>query len=432
MSNTTNGVRLDAKDSERQIVSIAISDPGALSRIESEIDETVFTDQFNGRVLSAILRLKDAGVDPDLLTVSQSLPNETPSDIANLTSDYLTSSNLDFHLRTVKDMAARRALLRLAQHLAKAVKQHGNDILDVFHDATDELVAIERDVDVGRFLEPAELASVADREITASVARQGDITGLSTGFPRIDNLTDGLQPGALYVIGARPGAGKTSMAIQIAAHIASTRRQSVAFFTFEQSHREIVRRLLSAGAGIDSVRLAQGWINGDQEQQLRKVAGVLGQSKLYVCDNPRLTVDEIRSQVLRLTVRNGVRVLFLDYLSLITPRDRTRPRYEQVSEISNELKLLTRELNIPVVALQQLTRGAQDRRPALNDLRESGSIEQDADVVVMIHREPDDEYTMVSGDFGIQLIVAKNRNGPIGDIAGRFTGSTTRFELVGE
>ena len=432
MSNTNGVLQLDAKDSERQIVSIAISDSGAIPRIESEVDETAFTDSFNRRIIGAILRLKDEGVEPDLLTVAQSLPDESSAAISGLTSDYLTSSNLDYHLRRVKEMAARRALLRLAQHLAKAVKQHGNEILDVFHDATDEIIAIERDVDVGRFLEPAELASVGEREITAAVARQGGITGISTGFPRIDNLTDGLQPGALYVIGARPGAGKTSMALQIAAHVASTRQQSVAFFTFEQSHREIVRRLLSSGAGIDSVRLAQGWINDDQKKQLRKVADILGQSRLYVCDNPRMTVDEIRSQVLRLTMRNGVRVLFLDYLSLITPRDRQRPRYEQVSEISNELKLLARELNIPIIALQQLTRGSQDRRPALNDLRESGSIEQDADVVVMIHREPDDNSTVVSGDFGIQLIIAKNRNGPIGDIAGKFTGSTTRFELVGE
>jgi replicative DNA helicase len=265
--------------------------------------------------------------------------------------------------------------------------------------------------------------------IEALYERGEDITGIPTGFIDLDAQLAGLQPSNLVIVGGRPGTGKTSFALGIVAHAAVESRTPVLLFSLEMSHLELTQRMLCSEARVDATRMRNGRLLESDWPKIAHATGRLAEAPVFIDDNPHLTVMEIRAKARRLKSRTGLGLIVIDYLQLMTGRTNAENRQVEVSEISRGLKILARELEVPVVALSQLSRGLEtraDKRPVLADLRESGSLEQDADVVIFLYR--DEVYNRDSPDRGTaEVIVAKHRNGPTGTTQLAFLDHYTRF-----
>jgi len=256
-------------------------------------------------------------------------------------------------------------------------------------------------------------------------------TGLETGFFELDEMLNGLQHGEMIIVAARPSMGKTALALNMAEYIAATCKQPVAVFSLEMSRQQLAQRLLCSRSGVDAHKLRRNMLNSDDFHELAKTVGELSEAPLYIDDTPGLTLLGLRAKARRLAARHDIKAIFVDYLQLMTSPG-AESRQQEVSNMSRGIKALSRELNVPVVCLSQLNRASESReghRPRMSDLRESGSIEQDADVVLMLHREDyyhrgEDDYTETNQ---AELIITKQRNGPTGSIKLQFHGSTTRF-----
>jgi replicative DNA helicase len=255
------------------------------------------------------------------------------------------------------------------------------------------------------------------------------ITGVPTGYIDLDKQLSGLQPSSLVIVGARPSMGKTAFALGIAAHAAMEAHVPVLVFSLEMSHSELTQRLLVSEARVDSERIRNGQLQESDWPKISQAIGRLGEAPIYIDDNPNLTVMEIRAKARRLKARHPLGLIIIDYLQLMSGRNNAENRQVEISEISRSLKILARELQIPVLALSQLSRQLEsraDKRPMLSDLRESGSIEQDADVVMFLYR--DERYNVDSADRGVaEVIISKHRNGPVGTSKLAFLDSYTRF-----
>jgi replicative DNA helicase len=274
-----------------------------------------------------------------------------------------------------------------------------------------------------------ELLAASLDHLEALYNRGDTITGVPTGYADLDERLSGLQPSALVIVGARPSMGKTSFALGIAAHAAIEKNLPVLFFSLEMSHLELTQRLLCSEARVDSSRMRNGKLHESDWPKVVHAIGKLGEAPLFIDDNPNLTVMEIRAKARRLKSREGLGLIVVDYLQLMSGHGPAENRQVEVSEISRGLKILARELSVPVVALSQLSRSLEaraDKRPVLADLRESGSLEQDADVVLFIYR--DEVYNKDSADKGTaEVIISKHRNGPTGMTQLAFLDHFTRF-----
>ena len=257
-------------------------------------------------------------------------------------------------------------------------------------------------------------------------------TGIPTGFADLDNLTSGFQSSEFIVIGARPSVGKTALALTMAANMSIRFGRAVGFFTLEMSRSALVQRLVSAEARLDSQRLRSGMLKPSDFHNLTEAAGRIYDAPLYIEDTPSLSILDLRALARRMRSQSKVEIMFVDYLTLITSESRDLPRHEQIAEISRSLKALARELDVPIVALSQVRRETEGKQPNLADIRESGSIEQDADVVIFLHRERnlDRDVDADSGDIETDLIIAKQRNGPVGTVKIAFIPKYTRFESL--
>jgi replicative DNA helicase len=261
------------------------------------------------------------------------------------------------------------------------------------------------------------------------------ITGLDTGYAQLNEMTSGLQRGEMIIVAGRPSMGKTAFALNMAEHIAVVMNQPVAFFSLEMSKQQLAQRLLCSASGIDSHRVRRNMLSGQDYAQLANTVGRLSESPFYIDDTPGLSLLALRAKARRMAARHDIEAVFVDYMQLMNSPD-SESRQQEVSMISRGIKALARELNVPVVCLSQLNRspeGREDHRPRMSDLRESGSIEQDADVVMMLHREeyyhPDPEWAEEHPDKkGLaEIILAKQRNGPTGTVSLHFNEKTTRF-----
>ena len=266
--------------------------------------------------------------------------------------------------------------------------------------------------------------------IETHIRNRDAYTGIPSGFTDLDNMTSGFQNSELIIIGARPSIGKTALALSMSQNIAVERKIPTGFFSLEMSCQQIGQRLLSQEARIPSQKLRSGMLKMDDLQRLQDAASRCYESPFYVVDSPNMKLLDLRAIARQMVLQYQVKIIFIDYLTLVTSENTTIPRHEQIAEISRSLKSLARELAIPVVALSQVKRDAEGQRPTLADLRESGSIEQDADVVMFLHRdrrhETDQEERSPVQDT--ELILSKQRNGPIGDIHIAYLPSYTKFE----
>ena len=403
--------------------------------------ETLSGDQFyvpaHGYIFDAIASLYGAGEPADPVTVAEELSRADlleqvggPQRLLELQMATPASSNAARYATIVEEHALLRRLIGVAGDIVELGYSHPEDVVKTVDEAEAMMfqIAERRVVDSTK---PIRELLDANLDRLEELYEKGDaITGLPTGYVDFDELLSGLQPSNLVIVGARPSMGKTAFGLGMAANAALEAQRPVLFFSLEMGHLELTQRMLCSDAKVDSQRMRNGNLSEDDWPKITRAVGKLGEAPIWIDDNPNLTVMEIRAKARRLKSRLGdLGLIVVDYLQLMSGRGNAENRQVEVSEMSRGLKILARELETPIVALSQLSRALEsrtDKRPMLADLRESGSIEQDADVVAFLYR--DEVYNPESPDIGsAEVIIAKHRNGPTGTVRLAWLSNYTRF-----
>ncbi|PDW02339.1 replicative DNA helicase [Candidatus Viridilinea mediisalina] len=387
-------------------------------------------------IYEAMLACYNRREPPDLATVAAELRRQERLDLVGgiaflgeLVTEVPTAVHIEYYARNVERTAVLRRLIEAGGRIA-AMGYNEAEELDVTLDkAESELFTVSHRRSTQDFVPISQIVNTLFNQIEALQERRGEVAGVATGYNDLDALTGGLQNSDLIILAARPSAGKTSLALSLAYNVAMLNRATVGVFSLEMSRDQLVQRILAMHTGIDMQRLRTGNLRGDELNLAFDGMGVLSELPIYIEDTPGLSITEVRSKARRLAAESGCNLLVIDYLQLMSGR-RNDSRVNEVGEISRGLKALARELNIPVIALSQLSRAVEGRQshvPMLSDLRESGSIEQDADIVMFIYRE--ELYDKETDKKGIaEIHIAKHRNGPLGIIPLRFEANTTRFQ----
>ncbi len=425
----------DLQAEESLLGAMLLSRDAIASAVESCRTEDFYRPA-HGHIFEAICSLYAQGEPADPVTVADELKRADLLEAAGGTGNLIglqantpAIANASRYARIVQEHALLRRLISVAGDIAEMGYSLPEDVTAAM-DRAEAMVFEVAERRVTDSLKPLrELLAISLDHLEALYNRGDAITGVPTGFTDLDERLSGLQPSALVIVGARPSMGKTSLALGLAAHAAIERRLPVLFFSLEMSHLELTQRLLCSEARVDSSRMRNGKLHESDWPKVVNAIGKLGEAPLFIDDNANLTVMEIRAKARRLKSREGLGLIVVDYLQLMSGHGPAENRQVEVSEISRGLKILARELAVPVVALSQLSRNLEaraDKRPVLADLRESGSLEQDADVVLFIYR--DEVYNKDSADKGAaEIIIAKHRNGPTGMTQLAFLDHFTRF-----
>ncbi len=386
-----------------------------------------------------MIRLFERGESVDLITLTSELKTHGDLDgaggaayVSSLTSTVPSAANVEYYARIVQETSIRRRLIRISGEIAWEAYDEGRDSRLIVEEAERRIFEITDKQQSGSFVRAREVIGKSIEAIERRYHTQDDYTGVPSGFPDLDNMLSGFQNSEFIVVGARPSVGKTALALSMAANISIRQNRPVGFFTLEMARMSLMQRLISSEARIGSHVIRTGMLKPDDFVNLTTAAGLIYDAPLYISDEPNIKLLDLRAQARRMKSHHQVEVIFIDYLSLIQAENPELPRHEQIAEISRSLKGLARELDIPVVALSQVRRETEGKTPTLADIRESGSIEQDADVVIFLHRErgTERENVDVKSQIETQLVVAKQRNGPVGTIKIAFIPQYTRFESL--
>lgn len=431
-------------EAEQAVLGAMLLDRNAVVTVEDILRKEDFYREAHGIIYTAILNLVNNGKEADLLTVVEELRrmgrledvggvlyvNELPEHI-------ISTKGIERHAEIVQKKSRLRRLIDAAGIIADAAYMEEEDVDDITDHAERSILEVTRDERKSDFIPIGEAVQQELTEITEKFRNKIGITGLPTGFTRLDGMTSGFQKGDFIIVAARPSMGKTAFVLNMAKNMSlSTEHKKVAFFSLEMSREQLVQRLLCSTALIDSQKLRTGRISTQQEwTNLANAAGALMEAPLFIDDTPGITVGEMRSKCRRLKAERGLDIIMIDYLQLMQAKSNrnNENRQQEISEISRSLKSLARELNVPVIALSQLSRGVEsrnDKRPMLSDLRESGSLEQDADMVTFLYREAYYNKEIQDGDpkqNETEIILSKNRNGPVGTVKMYFAGQFTLF-----
>ncbi len=386
-------------------------------------------------IFNAILSLYSRGEPTDAITVGDELTRTGDAQRAGgesylhtLTNVVPTAANAGYYAEIVAEQAVLRRLVDAGTHIAQLGYANEGEPMDLVNQAQAEIYGITRQSAVEDYVPLTEAVTTAIDEIEAATGRSGELTGVPTGFARLDELTNGLHPGQLVIVAARPALGKSTLALDMARAAAIKHHMPTIFFSLEMGRSEIAMRLMAAEATIPLQSMRKGTLHGDDWTKIAATRGRINDAPLYIDDSPNMSLVEIRAKCRRLHQKIGLKMVVIDYLQLMTSGKRVESRQQEVSEFSRALKLLAKELRVPVIALSQLNRGPEqraDKRPALSDLRESGSIEQDADVVILLHR--DSAYDRDQPNPDADFILAKHRNGPTDTVTVAFHGRYSRF-----
>lgn len=386
-------------------------------------------------VYEAILALYSKGEPTDVIAVSDELTKTAMLSRAggveylhSLTSMVPTAANAGFYASIVAEKAVLRRLVEAGTRIVQMGYASEGEVTDLVNHAQAEVYAVMGDEAAEDYVPLANAIEMAIEEIEAAKGLDGSMTGVPTGFRELDELTNGLHPGQLVVIAARPGLGKSTLAMDLVRSCSIKNDLPSVFFSLEMGRTEIAMKLLSAESSILLQKLRKGTIEGRDWTTLAQVRGRINDAPLFIDDSPNMTLVEIRAKCRRLKQQSGLKMVVVDYLQLMTSGKKVESRQQEVSEFSRSLKLLAKELQVPVIALSQLNRGPEqrgDKKPAISDLRESGSIEQDADIVMLLHRE--DAYDRDIRPGEADIIVAKHRGGPTKTIPVAFHGHLARF-----
>jgi replicative DNA helicase len=425
-------------EAEQSVLGAILVRPEVLDRVADVIAAGDFYREAHGRIFRAMLDLYGRGDPVDLVTVTALLDERGqlegvggPVFLAGLSEQVGFATNADYYASLVHDKAILRRLLDTTQEIAGSCFGPVEDVAE-FLDAAEQKVFEVAESKVRLGFQP--LSALVEKEIANLTEiwhrEKGRITGVTSGFNDLDNLTAGFQDSDLIIIAARPSMGKTALALNIAFNAAYKPQKHVAFFSLEMSREQLVRRLLSSAGKVDASNLRRAFLSTMEWANLQAGAGELLDCPIYIDDTPAATVLDIRAKARRLKADGKLQMLIIDYLQLMRGRTDVHSREQEISEISRSLKALAKELKVPVIVLSQLNRKVEERpnkRPQLADLRESGAIEQDADVVIFIYR--DEVYREDSPDQGTaEIIVGKQRNGPTGKIKLIFRAKYTTFD----
>jgi replicative DNA helicase len=430
-------------EAEQSVLGAMLLDKEAVVVGEDVLRREDFYREADAVIFEAILRLAHAGREADILTVAEELRKMGKLDdvggvlyINELPEHCTTPKSIGYHAEIVSSKSKLRHLIEAANVIAASAYAGQDDVQDIVDDAERRILEVAKDQRQSDFIPIGEAIQSELTSISEKYRNNSGITGLPSGFQDLDSLTSGFQKGDFIIMAARPSMGKTAFVLNIAKNVSLGLHKSVAFFSLEMSREQLVQRLLCSTALIDSQKLRTGKLTTQKEwESLTNAASVLLDAPLYIDDTPGISVGEIRSKARRLKAEKGLDIIMIDYLQLMQSRGSRNSdnRQQEISEISRSLKGLARELNVPVISLSQLSRSVearQDHRPLLSDLRESGSLEQDADMVGFLYREAyykREEEMDESQKNLTEVILAKNRNGPIGVVNLFFAGQFTLF-----
>ncbi len=425
-------------EAELATLGALLIDPNALGVVLRHLRAEDFYKISHQKIFGAIIDLFNKGEALDILTLTEALKASGELDVAGgaayvarLTSEVPTSANVEYYAKIVRGNSIRRHLLLIAQNIVASAHDDSMESREVIEEAEKQIFELTDRQQTGAIKGAGEIINRTIEVIEKLYNTKNHYTGIPGGFPDLDNMTSGFQKSEFIVIGARPSVGKTAFALSLAANMAIKNKIPVGFFTLEMSDVALMQRLVSSEANIDSTALRTGIMRSADFKSLTDAAGRIYEAPLWIDDTPNIKLLDLRALARRMKSQRDIQILFIDYIGLIQPESKGNvPRHEQVAEISRSLKALARELDIPVVCLSQVGRQTEGKAPNLADLRESGSIEQDADVVLFLHRDRGTERNGeqdASNNIETELIIAKQRNGPVGTVKIAFIPKYTKF-----
>lgn len=432
-------------DAEQAVLGSMFLTKYALQKALESLTPEHFYSDANGKIFTVIYDLSEKGTPIDTTTVVDELENRgwlkqigDVEYLAKVVNSVATAANIDTYINIVEEKAVLRRLIDTSNKICASAYDTNNEVIEVLDEAERQILSVvkTRKGTEFRSIQDVLFKTRSDLEILAK--NKGEVTGIPTGFYDLDKLTAGLQPTQLIILAARPGMGKTAMAVNLATNVAINAKKTVALFNMEMGAEQLAQRMISSVGQIDGNRIRNGRLENNDWKRFDEAVSRLAETNLFIDDTPGMLIGEIRAKCRRLASSNyGLDLVIIDYLQLISGGAKyAGNRQQEVSEISRSLKVLAMELNIPVIACAQLSRtveGRDDKRPLLSDLRESGSIEQDADIVAFLFREDyyDKEKAIDENTSKAELIVAKHRNGPTRDIKLIYHRNTSTFQDFG-
>ncbi|ABX44103.1 replicative DNA helicase [Lachnoclostridium phytofermentans] len=423
-------------EAEQSVIGSMIMDRDAIITASEILNAEDFYQHQYGVLYDAMIELFQEGKPVDLITLQSKLKEkEVPPELCSLEfiSDLIrsvpTSANVKYYATIVSEKALLRRLIKVTEGITNMCYLDKEKVEVVLEQTEKDVFSIVQNRSSGDFVSIKDIVIKSLDSIEAASKNKGSVTGIATGFYDLDYKMAGLQPSDLILIAARPSMGKTAFVLNIAEYVAVRSKITTAIFSLEMSKNQLVNRILSMNSKVDSQAIRSGELNDEDWAKLMESARTVGESGLIIDDTPGISITELRSKCRKFKLEHNLGLIIIDYLQLMSGGKKAESRQQEISEISRSLKALAREVNCPVIALSQLSRAVEqrpDKRPMLSDLRESGAIEQDADVVMFIYR--DDYYNHDSEDAGVsEIIIGKQRNGPTGTVKLAWLSQFTKF-----
>ena len=412
-------------EAEQSVIGSMIMDREAIIVASETLLREDFYHQQYGVLFEAMVELFNEEQPVDVVTLQNRLrEKDVPAELSSmefvgeLVTSVPTSANIKYYANIVKEKAMLRRLIKVNEEIASQCYLDKDSVEDIMAETEKKIFNLLQNRGAEDFVPIKQIVINALEKIELASKKKGNVTGIATGFIDLDHRTSGLQPSDLVLVAARPSMGKTAFVLNIAQYVAFHNNLATAIFSLEMSKEQLVNRLFSLESRVDAQLLRSGNLADSDWEKLIEGAGIIGKSKLIIDDTPGISISELRSKCRKYKLEQDLKLIIIDYLQLMSGSGRSDSRQQEISDISRSLKGLARELNVPVIALSQLSRQVEqrpDHRPMLSDLRESGAIEQDADVVMFLYR--DDYYNKDTPDKNIaEIIIAKQRNGPIGTV----------------
>ncbi|WP_281883320.1 replicative DNA helicase [Paenibacillus sp. YYML68] len=423
-------------EAEQAVLGAILLDGDALVTAMERVNGEDFYRGAHQRIYEAMIEIAEANEPVDLVTLTARLQDKQQLEevggityLSQLAHSVPTAANVDYYAQIVEEKSMLRRLIRAATQIVTNGYAGEDEVGTLLSDAEQRIMEISQARSGSGFIAIKDVLMEVFDKVEMLYNQKGSTTGIRSGFSDLDKMTSGFQRSDLIIVAARPSVGKTAFALNIAQNVGVREKETVAIFSLEMGAAQLVQRMICAEANVDAGRMRTGFLESDDWEKLTMAIGSLSEANIYIDDSPSVTVADIRAKCRRLKKEKGLGMILIDYLQLIHGRGKGDNRQQEVSEISRTLKQIARELDVPVIALSQLSRGVeqrQDKRPMMSDLRESGSIEQDADIVAFLYR--DDYYDKESEKKNIiEIIIAKQRNGPVGTVELAFLKNYNKF-----
>ncbi|MFA9458339.1 replicative DNA helicase [Halalkalibacter sp. AB-rgal2] len=424
-------------EAEQAVIGAIFLSADALVTASERLAPDDFYRASHQRIYEVMLDLSEKDEPVDLVTVTSELQDRKWLDdiggiayLSDLSNSVPTAANVEYYTKIVEEKSILRRLIKVSTSIAADGYASEEEVDTILSEAEKTILDVAQRKNTSAFISIKDVLVETYEKIEMLQNQQGEITGIPTGFQELDRMTAGFQRNDLIIVAARPSVGKTAFALNISQNVATATGENVAIFSLEMGASQLVQRMLCAEGNIDAQRMRTGALNAEDWQKLAMAMGSLAKAGIYIDDTPGVKVNDIRAKCRRLKQEQGLGMIMIDYLQLIQGNGKSgENRQQEVSEISRTLKQIARELEVPVIALSQLSRGVesrQDKRPMMSDIRESGSIEQDADIVAFLYR--DDYYDKESEIQNIiEIIIAKQRNGPVGTVELAFVKEYNKF-----